>query len=363
MEKAAAAEGVKLERLVGPKTEHKYHPETRQELERRLDTYAAKGRNPVPQKVRFATWTLRYHTCHWVRLDGLERHWSRARVEAEIKDGGIHATTENVTDIDFVFPPGRSPFRDPWAPVAVTIDGARVVARSGVVGSFGKDSGEQILSLHKKAGVWTAGGQRADGLRKVAHLQGPIDDAFLDRFIIVKPTRDPMHERTGAWAAAECDRAIRDWRTVFRGEPLVDTDFEMEEYGRSNLVLFGDPSSNRLLADMLKHWPDKLPVKWSDGKLVMGDKTYPADSHMPVLIFPNPLNQNRYVVLNSGITFREGNTVSNALQVPKLPDYAIIDVTAPADPGAPGKVVDAGFFGEKWELLPDGGRAGRTDAK
>jgi hypothetical protein len=350
MEKAAAAEGIKLERLVGPKTEHKYHPETRQELDRRLDAYAAKGRNPVPHKVRFDTWTLRYNTCHWVRLDGLERHWSRARVEAEIKDGGIHATTENVTAIDFDFPPDRSPFRDPFGPIPVTIDGLRVVVR-------------QPFSLHKKDGVWTAGEAPGDRPRKVAHLQGPIDDAFLDRFIIVKPTRDAMHERTGAWATAECDRAVRDWRTVFRGEPIVRSDVELQEYATSNLVLFGDPSSNKMLGHMLKHWPDKLPVRWSDGKLIMGDKTYPADSHMPVLIFPSPLNPNGYVVLNSGITFREGNAVSNALQVPKLPDYAIIDVTAPADPGAPGKVVDAGFFGEKWELLPDGGRAGRTDAK
>jgi hypothetical protein len=36
--------------------------------------------------------------------------------------------------------------------------------------------------------------------------------------------------------------------------------------------------------------------------------------------------------------------------VPKLPDWAIVDVNTPPSPRAPGKIVDAAFFGEKWEL-------------
>jgi hypothetical protein len=211
--------------------------------------------------------------------------------------------------------------------------------------------------------VWSAGQLTGRGLRKEPGLQGPIDDAFLDRFVIVRPGGKPLHEKTGAWAQAECERAIRDWRTVFRGEAIVrspdDVDMQTESIRNSNLVLFGDPSSNSLIAEIV----GKLPVRWSGGRVVVGDKTYDAAKHMPVMIYPNPLNPGKYVVLNSGITFREGNSVSNALQVPKLPDYAMIDVTAPPDPGAPGKVVDAGFFGEKWELLPDGGRGDRTDAK
>ena len=51
---------------------------------------------------------------------------------------------------------------------------------------------------------------------------------------------------------------------------------------------------------------------------------------MPILIFPNPLNPERYVVLNSGFTFREYDYLNNARQVPKLPDWAVVDVTTPA---------------------------------
>jgi len=58
-------------------------------------------------------------------------------------------------------------------------------------------------------------------LRKVHGLQGPIDDAFLERFLIVRPTGQPMHEATGKWAKGEMERAIREWRRQFRGDALV----------------------------------------------------------------------------------------------------------------------------------------------
>jgi hypothetical protein len=71
------------------------------------------------------------------------------------------------------------------------------------------------------------------------------------------------------------------------------------------------------------------------------------------MIFPNPLNPYRYVVLSSGFTFREAAYLNNAMQTPKLPDWAIVDVTTPPNGLFPGKIEDAGFFGEKWEWVPN----------
>ena len=51
-------------------------------------------------------------------------------------------------------------------------------------------------------------------------------------------------------------------------------------------------------------------------------------------------------MLNSGFTFREYDYLNNARQVPKLPDWAIVDVTTPPDSRKPGKVVAADFFDE-----------------
>ena len=72
----------------------------------------------------------------------------------------------------------------------------------------------------------------------------------------------------------------------------------------------------------------------------------------PVLIYPNPLNPKRYVVLNSGFTFREYDYLNNARQVPKLPDFAVVDIRSRRSRRAPGGIVDAGFFDETWGYLP-----------
>ena len=148
------------------------------------------------------------------------------------------------------------------------------------------------------------------GGRKRPGLQGPIDDAFMDAFIIVKPTGKPMNDKTGQWAASECEHAIAHWQKQFRGEAQVKTGDALTNADvlENNLILFGDPSSNPMLARIA----DKLPIQWKDGKLTVGEKSFDASHHMPALIFPNPLNPQRYVVLNSGFTFREFDYLNNA---------------------------------------------------
>ena len=87
---------------------------------------------------------------------------------------------------------------------------------------------------------------------------------------------------------------------------------------------------------------------WEGGEIRFRGKSYPADSVVPLFIYPNPLNPERYIVLNSAFTFRGFG--SNATQVPMLPDYAFVDVRTPATTVAPGKVIEAGFFDEQWGL-------------
>ena len=185
-------------------------------------------------------------------------------------------------------------------------------------------------------------------LRKRHGLQGPIDDAFMSTFVMVKPTGTPINEKVGKWIASEMDHAQVHWRKQFRGElkPIDDTHVDDELLAGANLILWGDPHSNKVLAKIA----DKLPVGWdAKGRVVAGPFVFEADHHMPVFIYPNPLNPKRYVVLNSGFTFREYDYLNNARQVPKLPDYAVIDVNVPASSRAPGKVVLADFFTDKWE--------------
>lgn len=347
MANALKAEGIDLTHIIGPQTAHKYHPDSKTEINRRIDSVVEKGHDPVPRKVRFTTWTLRYNEMLWVTVDGMEEHWNRARVDAEIdeRDNAVTATTKNVSALTFSMPAGLCPL-DGTRPSKVVIDGQKLETPLVM-------SDRSCKASFRKQGRKWAVVSRVDvgGLRKSHGLQGPMDDAFMDSFLMVRPTGQPLNEKVGRWAVGEMAHAIDHWRRQFRGDAPVKDDLNVtdEDIAGNNLVLWGDPQSNKVLARIA----NKLPLRWGAQGILVGKKSFVADHHIPVLIYPNPLNPKRYVVLNSGFTFREYDYLNNARQVAKLPDWAIVDVTVPVSSRAPGGIVRAGFFGEQWELKAD----------
>jgi hypothetical protein len=343
MERAMSDEGLRLIRVVGPKTGHSYHPDSKVELDRILDAIAERGRDPYPRKVRFTTWTLAYNQMKWVTLDTLGKHWERARLNAELEgDNAVKVETSNVTAFTFEMGPGGCPLDAARKP-AVTIDGQKLTVAAPL--------SDRSWSVHfrQTGNQWTvAEAADAAGLHKRHGLQGPVDDAFLDSFIFVTPTGTPLVPGVAKWVTDEQKRAVIEWRRHFRGDAQVRADQEITdaEIAASNLVLWGDPGSNKVLARII----DRLPVKWNAEGVIVGSNRYPAQTHVPILIYPNPLNPKKYVVLNSGFTFREFDYLNNARQTPKLPDYAVVDTSTPPDYRYPGKIVLAGFFNEDWGI-------------
>ena len=110
----------------------------------------------------------------------------------------------------------------------------------------------------------------------------------------------------------------------------------------------GTPTSNTIVADFLS--TPGLPFGWnSDASLVqVGAREFKGGSIVPQLIYPSPFGAGRYVVLNSGTTFREGHDNTNSMQNAKLPDWCVVDITVPADDKAPGFVLADGFCDESW---------------
>ena len=347
MRSALGAEGMELTHLIGPKTGHKYEPGAKAELNRRMDALAAVGRTRVPKEVRMVTHSLRYPRMAWVTVDTLTEHWEPGRVIAQLPEGDapLRIKADGVEALTLDFGPGEAPF-PAHLPVKVAFAGADSSltlesTRPGTDRSW-------KARFHRKNGVWQTGPEAGDGLRKRHGLQGPIDDAFMDSFLMVLPSGTPINDRVGGWVAGESARAIEHWRRHYRGDARRKTDQEVSEADirDHHLVLWGDPSSNRLLAKIAP----SLPIRWEQDRIVVGTRTFPTGTHLPILIFPNPLNPTRYVVLNSGFTFREYDYLNNARQTPKLPDWAIIDLRQPPNARTPGGISAAGFFGERWEL-------------
>lgn len=329
MAAAMAAEGLALERHVGPQTAHAYHPDSKATLTARLEGALAQGRDPLPSEIRFTTYTLRYPSCAWLRVEGLARHWQRSDVRGTLAPGGkVTLTTRGITALSLV---GLTVQQ-------LEIDGQTVPLRS--------PGQARDLRLARSSDSWS---EQADhgGLAKRPGLTGPVNDAFMDRFVFVRPSGRPLHPKVGPWVETELSAAAKLWQRLARARVpvILDTALTDQDLAEKNLILWGDPSSNALLARMLPH----LPITWTKDRLEVRGQTYDPTDHVPILIFPNPLNPNRYVVLNSGYDVRGEGYASNALQTPKFPDWAVIDLREPATARWPGKVVAAGFFDEAWQ--------------
>ncbi len=356
MEQALRGENIDMLHIIGEQKSkgitvdkaHRLMPDSLIEIERRLADIAAMGRNASPDLVHFTTWMLRYNKMHWVTVDALEESWTRCRIHADATDGkSVVIKTQNCNGLTLDMPSGHCKL-SLITKAPVTIDGQKLeVSRPKLDRSW-------LVHLRKEGGKWTEalGTEDKGKLVKTHELSGPIDDAFMSAFLHVKPTGQAWNEATAKWANGELEHAKFEWRRQFRGDAPIkdDKDISEADIANNNLVLWGDPGSNSVLAKLIA----KLPIAWTKDALEANKQKHPGATTMPILIFPNPLNPTKYVVLNSGFTYREYDYLNNARQVAKLPDWAVIDVTKPANAQVPGGVVDAGFFDEHWAWKPAG---------
>ena len=356
MAAACARDGVPLRRVLGVNTGHNYEKTARAEIEAWMRPIVAAGRPQSHDEVRYSTYGLRYDRCEWVRLDLLDEHWKRADIHARIESPDfIRINTANVSAFTLDCAGTELPLAKD-KPVRLSIDGQYLEAPA-VAAPWRVSLHKTFKSWPKENGkarqpteVWELGAPPSEGLHKIHGLTGPVDDAFMERFLFVRPTGKAMNEKLGAWVVAELDHAQQMWRKINRSEVLIkdDRDVTDADIATCNLILWGDPQSNALIARVLP----KLPLTWTADKLTLAGKDCAAETHAPIVIYPNPLNPQRYIVLNSGVTQREAHIATSALTTPKLPDFALINLDTPPDGEAPGAVIHAGFFDESWQPKP-----------
>jgi len=344
MEKGHKKEGMKLLHIIGPKTGHKYDPASAKKVDEFIAEKAVKGLIHVPHSIHFVTFTLKYNSMKWVKLDGLEQHWEKSQIDASIDNNTITINTKNISAFHLDFKAGESPF-PVGQEIKIIINGNELIDQLGP-----KHNKSWKMYFTHLDGVWKMDNGSFSHLNrnKRHNLQGPIDDAFMDSFIFVKGSGKSSNKLFQKWSDSEFNRAVTHWRQHFRGDAIIksDKDVTAADIANSNLILWGDAESN----EIIKKISSKLPIQWSKETIAIKDKKYDSKDHALVCIYPNPLNPKKYIVLNSSFTYREFAYLNNARQVPMLPDWAVIDLKVKPGTVWPGKVVDANFFNEKWQL-------------
>ena len=317
-------------------------------INRLVDALAARGpRSRCPAGSSLVTPTLKYNRQAWLRSTawgalGAGPHRRRAAGRRPAWSCAPGTSPRSACTCPAAGPrssPGQAPQVMHRRPAAGRPAAARRIAR-GRRRSTGRAAAGRPAALPE------------DGLRKRHDLQGPIDDAFMDSFLFVTPSGKALSPQVGDWVNAEQTRAIKEWRRQFRGEPRVRQDTPAHRRGdrRAQPGAVGRPAEQPVFARIA----DKLPIQWTQGGRRVGKQTLiprrqpRADGHLPQPAQPRALRR-----------------AEQRLHLPRvrLPEQRPPDAQAarlgggatpacPPDARAPGKVVAADFFGERWELRP-----------
>jgi pimeloyl-ACP methyl ester carboxylesterase len=309
-------------------TGHGTSPLVRQRLDAFLKEWGDKGQTD-PDHLKFVTFTTRYNRQYWASVEGMDKHYERADFDVVRSDGGktYAITTHNIS---------RLVLRETDHAKAIKIDGQDMKAPS-----------RPEIALQKTGTAWKVDSSVAQkGLHKTHALQGPIDDAFLDPFMMVRPTGTPWNDEVNRQALRTMAHFDKMWGKFFRGHPFVkdDKDVTAEDMAKYHLVLFGDPGSNKLIAKL----QGKLPVKWTKDTVTMAGKDFSAKENLAAMIYPNPLNPSKYVVINSGLDIDDAG-YNGDYGTPMWGDYAVVKVKAGAD--LPDLQM-GGLFDESWKIAP-----------
>ncbi len=251
---------VDAEYLIGEGMGHKIDPASAHEIESIIDNWSKQGRRSPQQDIDFVTYTLRHHQVDWLQVTGLREHWSPGRVRGRLTgDNAIEITTEGVTRL-------KLDFRDsgwPHKPVngSLVIDGQRLKVEDW-------EDADGIQCEFTLDGDWSVVEEIDSFLRKRPGLQGPIDDAFCERFVFVVPSRPAAHGVVQRWIDREIAYAQQRWSRLMRGDVRVVADTEVsEDHIRTcHLICFGDFVSNRYLHSVAAH----LPIRWTRDELKVG---------------------------------------------------------------------------------------------
>ncbi len=297
-----------------------------------IDWFLKHRREPNPARVRLRTAELRNASAYWASIEQATRPDDFMLLDAELMGpNAIRLDTRNVEAVTL-------------SPVSALIDPARPVAVNwnGVMSDVAFDAGKLRLRAAQDA---------AGPLEKNSRIAGPLNDILATPFAIVTGTSssDPAMKRMCALKGAVMATA---WRTWQRQPPRVfkDTELSDADAAHYSLVLIGGAGDN-LIAKKLAA---KIPLEIAADHIKIGPRSFAVHDARVQMIYPNPLNAERYVMVVAA-TSAGGMFFVNAGSLIASPDFDFIvqDGRVPAgqEGGSEADVaVAGGWFNRHWEF-------------
>ena len=243
-----------------------------------IEWFLEHRRNPNPRHVRIRSAELRNATAYWAHVLQEANPLAFMAVDAELVDRNvIRLDTENVLDITL-------------SPSAVLVDQAKPVK---VVWN----GSAQEMRFENGGLRLTAAGYQPAALHKNERLPGSTTDFTVTPFAIVIGTvsKDP---EMAALCRRKAETFINGWRDWQKQEPRVfeDTAMKDADVAKYSLLLIGGPDANRVTAQLAT----RLPLQISTDRIAIDGKSFAVKDAGVQMIYPNPLNPERYVWIAAG---------------------------------------------------------------
>ncbi len=152
-------------------------------------------------------------------------------------------------------------------------------------------------------------------------MSGPIDDIMYEPHTFVVGTSDPAQTDANRRLISEDHTYLRHRNHDIWFPIADDVDVTDAELRSKNLVLYGNARSNAVVAKILA--TGKVPLRFEDNAIVVGDRRFEGEDVGVKLIYPNPFNPDNMVVICAGVTW-QGTLLSRHL--PRhVPDVIVYD--------------------------------------
>ncbi|MCU0644754.1 MAG: prolyl oligopeptidase family serine peptidase, partial [bacterium] len=306
--------GYEIKYMEHPEAAHGgFPPEMEYEI---YDWFENLQRNPYPKKVVYKTGNLKHPGAYWVRINRFIDLLKFATIEAEITSPNlIEVKTDNVAEFSLTFSEELVNIK---LPVKISVNGSPCF--QGEIPDNQKITLVARSSKQWKIIDWSQSDQKkGSSFVKNSTLAGPIIDAYNSSFMLVYGTLGTGQETSVN--KQEAETFVDQWRSWQHSSCRMksDADVTSDDIANFNLILFGDADCNAIT----KKINASLPIRFDRNSIIAGEKRFSGDAVGLAMIYPNPLNPKRYIVIQAGISWQ--GTQNIVKRIGAEFDYIIFD--------------------------------------
>lgn len=304
-------------------------------------------RNPAPPKVVYKTGSLKHPGAYWVKIHRFIDLLKFASIEAELTSPNrVEVKTDNVAEFSLTF---SEELFNIAVPLELIINGQS--SYRGPIPEARTLTWQAQFSPIQKISAWSPVDSASTGrLCKDEFLTGPISDAYNSGFMLVYGTIGSELEST--INEREAQAFVEQWRSWQHSSCRLKKDVEVtaEDLADFHLILFGNAGSNSIL----KKVNESLPIRFDGRSIIAGKKRFSGDDVGLAMIYPNPLNQKKYVVVLGGNSWRGTQHIVKRIGMEF--DYIIFDDRTmginvhQGNLTIDGTPLLCGFFDQDWRL-------------